>query len=1165
MEFPLIGVAFPGTVFGELLRAVVEPKGKAKHFKPQLEQLESTLRNNAKVIEQIEKYNEILDHPRSETQLLKEKMQEGVLLVRRCSTVKWNPIKKTRYADRLVKLNSLINRFFQVDMQAQQTRDTKEILLGMRDLQRSFIASSSTGDISGKLDQDGIIRPCSVPDPPEITPGLDVPLEELKRELLRDGEQVIVVSAPGGTGKTTLIKKLCKDQKVEEKFKDNIFFVTVSKPHNVKVIVQKIIQHLGKDVPEFQTDEHAINDLERLLKEMGSQPILLVLDDVWSESESMLRKFKSQLPNYKILVTSRSVFPKLGFVYKLKPLYEEAAETLFRYTTGGDSSIRDQKLVNKILGICKGSPLALTVIGRSLCGRPAAVWKSKVKEWQHATIFHSNTDLLVCLQSSLDALDDKLKECYMDLGSFPEYHRIPVATLIDMWVELYKRDEDDLCAILSDLSNVNLFDLVVTSDESSHHYHFVEQHDLLRELIIYQSMLEPVEKMKRLFIEISGNNFPEWWLEKKSQPVNARLLSITTDDTFSSSWYDLEAPAVEVVVLNVRTKEYTMPNFMEKMKNLKVLIVTGCGFLPVEISNFQLLGSLPNLKRIRLEQVSIPWFDMTTMQMRHLQKISLVLCNVGQVFSNSTFQISNAFPNLKELDIDYCNDLEALPDDMGNIVSLKTLSITNCHKLPQLPDGIGKLVNLEVLKLASCSDLEALPGSIENLINLKFLDISECLSTAELPVQIGRSLEERQRDGFIDNDRDRSNGAGDGVSSTIKSVCSHCVERKKTGYLETRPTRKLQLDLNTIESSREKMFQHYYNFPQGNKVWSATEMLCLDVPGLPLSGYFDYTAFSADNSPCQGPPSLSPCRNPVSPTGTPSPVNSKLSHETASHVEVHPLPLPPGSPISSLPTSIPHILAKPEPCPMNNQWKKGKLIGRGTFGSVYVASNRETGALCAMKEVEIFPDDPKSAECIKQLEQEIKVLSQLKHPNIVQYYGSEIVEDKFYIYMEYVHPGSINKYVREHCGAMTESVVRNFTRHILSGLAYLHSKKTIHRDIKGANLLVDALGVVKLADFGMAKLLTGQGADLSFKGSPYWMAPELIMSLMQKDSNSDLALAVDIWSLGCTIIEMFTGKPPWSEFEGVLMVSCSRDCFRGLQYQGVSVMVACIDAGCSYF
>ncbi|XP_076932968.1 mitogen-activated protein kinase kinase kinase 5-like [Bidens hawaiensis] len=251
------------------------------------------------------------------------------------------------------------------------------------------------------------------------------------------------------------------------------------------------------------------------------------------------------------------------------------------------------------------------------------------------------------------------------------------------------------------------------------------------------------------------------------------------------------------------------------------------------------------------------------------------------------------------------------------------------------------------------------------------------------------------------------------------------------------------------------------------------------------------------------------------------------------NARVHQLPLPPGAAGLAYSSSSPQTINKPDfvaKTPRQSQLKKGKLIGRGTFGSVYVGSNRETGALCAMKEVEILPDDPKSAESIKQLQQEIDVLSKLKHPNIVQYYGSEIVEDRFYIYLEYVHPGSINKYVRDHCGGMTESIVRNFTRHIVSGLAYLHSTKTIHRDIKGANLLVDANGVVKLADFGMAKHLDGQ-VSLSLKGSPYWMAPELLQGEPQKDDNPDLALAVDIWSLGCTIIEMMNGKPPWSEYE----------------------------------
>ncbi|MFQ6665283.1 hypothetical protein Gotur_032054 [Gossypium turneri] len=358
----------------------------------------------------------------------------------------------------------------------------------------------------------------------------------------------------------------------------------------------------------------------------------------------------------------------------------------------------------------------------------------------------------------------------------------------------------------------------------------------------------------------------------------------------------------------------------------------------------------------------------------------------------------------------------------------------------------------------------------------------------------------------------------------------------------------------------------------------------------------------------------SPVKNVHSPENSPlhipgpnktSSYHGEWLENNGNQVNAHPLPLPPGALPSSSQSPVPlpspvsnHVIEKPMATSIISQWKKGKLLGRGTYGTVYEATNRETGALCAMKEVEIIPDDPKSVECIKQLEQEIRVLRRLKHQNIVQYYGSEIVDDHLYIYLEYVHPGSINKYVREHCGAITESIVRNFTRHILSGLAYLHSFKTIHRDIKGANLLVDANGIVKLADFGMAKhvsfllpfkfliflasefacfyekysaecrhplekyagelvpyisnnfflsflflflflflfsfkfQLTGLSYELSLKGSPYWMAPEVIKAVMKKDSDPNLALAVDIWSLGCTVIEMFNGRPPWGELEG---------------------------------
>ncbi|KAL8050875.1 hypothetical protein ABFX02_06G108300 [Erythranthe guttata] len=251
----------------------------------------------------------------------------------------------------------------------------------------------------------------------------------------------------------------------------------------------------------------------------------------------------------------------------------------------------------------------------------------------------------------------------------------------------------------------------------------------------------------------------------------------------------------------------------------------------------------------------------------------------------------------------------------------------------------------------------------------------------------------------------------------------------------------------------------------------------------------------------------------------------------------HRLPLPPltisnSSPFSHQNSAVTSPSVPRSPGRAENlsspgsRWKKGKLLGRGTFGHVYVGFNSETGEMCAMKEVTLFADDAKSKESAKQLGQEIVLLSRLRHPNIVQYYGSESVGDKLYIYLEYVSGGSIHKILQEY-GKLGESAIRSYTQQILSGLAFLHAKNTVHRDIKGANILVDPNGRVKLADFGMAKHIAGQSCPLSFKGSPYWMAPEVI-----RNSNG-CSLAVDVWSLGCTVLEMATSKPPWSQYEGV--------------------------------
>ncbi|KAG5058431.1 hypothetical protein AAZX31_05G179100 [Glycine max] len=272
-------------------------------------------------------------------------------------------------------------------------------------------------------------------------------------------------------------------------------------------------------------------------------------------------------------------------------------------------------------------------------------------------------------------------------------------------------------------------------------------------------------------------------------------------------------------------------------------------------------------------------------------------------------------------------------------------------------------------------------------------------------------------------------------------------------------------------------------------------------------------------------------RGPTSPT---SPLHQRLNNlslDSPTGSQCHPLPLPPGSPTS--PSSVlsnARANGHLENATSNvSKWRKGKLLGRGTFGHVYLGFNSENGQMCAIKEVKVVSDDQTSKECLKQLNQEINLLNQLSHPNIVQYHGSELVEESLSVYLEYVSGGSIHKLLQEY-GSFKEPVIQNYTRQIVSGLAYLHGRNTVHRDIKGANILVDPNGEIKLADFGMAKHINSSASMLSFKGSPYWMAPEVVMN------TNGYSLPVDIWSLGCTIIEMATSKPPWNQYEGVAAI-----------------------------
>lgn len=216
-----------------------------------------------------------------------------------------------------------------------------------------------------------------------------------------------------------------------------------------------------------------------------------------------------------------------------------------------------------------------------------------------------------------------------------------------------------------------------------------------------------------------------------------------------------------------------------------------------------------------------------------------------------------------------------------------------------------------------------------------------------------------------------------------------------------------------------------------------------------------------------------------------------------------------------------------------NHYRRGNLIGQGSFGSVYEGLDEERGQIIAIK----YIDKRKLTSLnisYKSIESEIEILSRLNHKNIVKYYNSNETDQHFKIFFEYCEGGSIARLLEKYRN-FNACIIRKYLREMLEGLEYLHAHNIIHRDIKGANILVDRNGTCKLSDFGGAKILK-EGVELqntdTINGTPNWMAPEEIGEANKRSTT----MFSDIWSVGCTVIEMATGTPPWSEIKNPMAV-----------------------------
>ncbi|XP_059311226.1 mitogen-activated protein kinase kinase kinase 17-like [Lycium ferocissimum] len=232
-------------------------------------------------------------------------------------------------------------------------------------------------------------------------------------------------------------------------------------------------------------------------------------------------------------------------------------------------------------------------------------------------------------------------------------------------------------------------------------------------------------------------------------------------------------------------------------------------------------------------------------------------------------------------------------------------------------------------------------------------------------------------------------------------------------------------------------------------------------------------------------------------------------------------------------------------CPQPTKWLKGKVIGSGSFGRVHLAMDKATGGLFVLKSSE-------SEAGLKCLENEVEILENLDSPHIVKFIGKDFSFEangkrKLSLFLEYVTGGSLTDVAEKFGGSLDEEVICLYTKGILQGLKYLHENGIVHCDLKCKNILLGTSGEIKLADFGCAKRIKANKVNGSTKslsksigGTPLWIAPEILR-------NEELDFSADIWSLGCTIIEMGTGKPPWggdictNPLAAVLKIACSNE------------------------
>ncbi|GLJ19852.1 hypothetical protein SUGI_0359740 [Cryptomeria japonica] len=709
----------------------------------------------------------------------------GVDLVKRCEdTSSFNLLLHYRYTLQILKLEEDINGFLacmpahilldarrlMADIKRNCPLDAAEINRGMNEsilkhaslltndpCQNSMMLQEMASlDLfaSDEMVDDSIhFHKDSTPGKSHFWVGLEKCIGDLKGFLFQSEASVVGVQCMGGGGKTTLALNLCNDPQIKGYFQ-NVLFITVSQSPNLKGILETMWDNIvGTKRPEFQNVEDARRQLGQQLR-MQSRSILVVLDDVWSRAN--VEKLLFERPGYKTLITTRDSFtiPRSSYtlLYKLPMLNQEDALSLFCFWAFGQTSIpstADANLVKQVQEECKGLPLALKVIGSSLRGEPRVAWesaKNKLSKGEPISDYHKD-GLVRYLETSISFLDDIARECFLDLGAFPEDKKICVDALLHIWIYVRKLEWQDAFAILLDLARRNLLNLTTNPGNRAELSYgnaselYFSQHDVMRDLAIYLGSQDYIINRKRLLMPRKEHNLPGKWELLNDRPFDAQIVSIHTGPMDESQWYEIDFPKTEALVLIFTASEYYLPPFMKTMKNLKYLMIFNYSSKRATLKGLDALSLLTQLKSVRLERLTSPLALKRSIEgLQNLEKLSLSLCEgLGEI---STFNNTN----LQDFNLDHCSDLEELPHGICHMPYAQTWSITNCHLVQKIPYDLGRMSSLRMLRLSALPGLKDLPASIGNLVNLEYLDISVCEGLKELPEEIGQLKKLREFD-----------------------------------------------------------------------------------------------------------------------------------------------------------------------------------------------------------------------------------------------------------------------------------------------------------------------------------------------------------------------------------------------------------------------------------